>query len=93
MPIVLILLYLNGQIEIFYACSLVSEDGNMIKWMFDTFNQHNEYDRDNHFFLTKNIVLLIQKMAFVVTVHWVIYTQNFDISASIWLKWYLFSKH
>ena len=28
----------------------------MIKWMFDTFNQHNEYDRDNHFFLTKNIV-------------------------------------
>ena len=31
----------NGQSEISAVCLLASEDGDSIKWMFDTFKQHN----------------------------------------------------
>ena len=32
----------NGQSEISAVCLLASEDGNSIKWTFDTFKQHND---------------------------------------------------
>ena len=32
----------NGQSEISAVCLLVNEDGDSIKWMFDTFKQHND---------------------------------------------------
>ena len=32
----------NGQSEISAVCLLASEDGDSIKWMFDTFKQHND---------------------------------------------------